>query len=129
MFYDPHARRGRWIVCLAFVFGVWLCAADSLTAQSRDTYQNREYGQQRPSQMGNHDGSELPEWAAPSRSTSRGSGRKGESGLDGQMQTRMPNPDEPTVPVDGGIGWLLLAGLGYAGWKLGLVRQRPGASA
>ena len=55
----------------------------------------------------------LPDWAEPSTpsspSSSYGEARpKDDTGL----------PNEPTVPVDGGLLWLVLAGGGYATWKL-----------
>lgn len=61
-------------------------------------------------------GTELPEWAAPSRAS-----RSEQGGQQDQMRARMTDPpgdpDRDKVPL-GGLEWLLLAGAGYGLFKL-----------
>lgn len=62
----------------------------------------------------------LPAWAEPAERPSRGA-RQGSAGGSGGVGTKAvpPPPTSPEpVPVDGGLLWLVLAGGGYASWKL-----------
>lgn len=81
------------------------------------------FQQKRPDRVRN--GAEtLPGWAEPSTRTS-------DRHLFGERKEVVPKqappPSDPDpVPVDGGLIWLVLAGGGYAGWRL-QIRERGSA--
>jgi len=57
----------------------------------------------------------LPEWAKPQSETNSDRQQRSSSS---DMRTKVPGSG-PGVPIGGGVVWLVLAGGGYATWKLG----------
>lgn len=78
-------------------------------AQSRFSQDPQtEYGRESPSKTGSG-GVQLPDWAQ-----SDDTGTQNDRSSTSEDRFRTKNPNEPTVPVDGGVFWLALAGGGYA---------------
>lgn len=97
--------------------------AQSRGASAPEFNSDRQLPTERESRVGR-----VPDWARTSEGQRRSSGTqpsfrngistKGHNGGSGGGA----GPGS-TVPVDGGLLWLVLAGGGYAGWKLGLGRK------
>lgn len=79
--------------------------------EERERHGDRLYDRQTP---GEESGVEsLPSWAEPSNSAQ---GRRGSRGKSNSPPP--PPPPPPSVPVDGGVFWLLVVGSGYGVHKL-----------
>lgn len=64
----------------------------------------------------------LPSWAEPADHSSRSSQFAKQKSLGSPSTNADPPPQNPDpIPVDGGLLWLVMAGGGYASWKLGLA--------
>lgn len=106
---------GLWLGVIAVIILVGAEAqAQGFDRQSAQKLERSRYSSEnhrRPSTSAQN----LPDWAEPSTS----SPQKPSYGKKSEASTRGPNlPPTPTVPVDGGLLWLVLAGGGYATWKL-----------
>jgi len=97
---------------------------EHVSAQDRGAFEGERQHNEEFASPGDPD---LPGWAAPA--PRRSAERKGtqsnrndnQPSLSGSTpQARCPTcPPGSEVPVDGGLLWLILAGGGYATWKLG----------
>lgn len=68
---------------------------------------------------------DVPSWAESSNRSPGGGRNQAANTGDATTNATPPPPDDPdSLPVDGGLIWLVLAGGGYAGWKLGFTEER-----
>jgi len=92
--------------------------AQAQSRSERSVPQEHRSGDRLP-QQGQPPSSNLPDWAAPSTPPSSQQNGPGATGK-GPVTNAPTPPDPPSrVPVDGGLGFLALAGAGYAVRKLG----------
>jgi hypothetical protein len=67
----------------------------------------------------------LQNWARPSAGATRGESSTAYTGPGGVTPRQTPPGDEPEVPVNGGLLWLVLAGMGYGCKRLYDRRPQP----
>lgn len=118
-FYSVPGRAFGLVVLGITIVG----SADAQTYTSppeRDAQVERRNGERGQGGVG-----DLPAWAEP-REPSRTSpqGENLESGVSAKNGPGLPG-DPQSTPVDGGLIWLVLAGGGYASWKLGRENDEP----
>lgn len=108
--------------------GMGLVGTEPTQAQSRSGQsvpQEYRSGDQSP-QQAKPPSSNLPDWAAPSSPPASQESGTGSIGGTGTNAKPPPPPDPPSrVPVDGGLGFLALAGAGYAVRKLRADEEDP----
>lgn len=106
------------LIGLLLVGGVGVCGEEGY-AQSRDPSSwNTEssYAQQRAREAESNVES-VPSWAESASQSGRSTRNQNQTSLRGEMSTQ-DHTTQPGIPVDGGLLYLVLAGVGYAGWRL-----------